>query len=93
MVYMVSDQILKSFQVISPVGTFSLSLLSWIFCDHLILVFCFDSVQSNADRANSKRLVDKFRSGKMGEGGFAPILICVIIVLIILFINSVLAGE
>ncbi|XWS62512.1 hypothetical protein CRYUN_Cryun06bG0017500 [Craigia yunnanensis] len=48
---------------------------------------------SNADRANSKRLVDKFRSGKMGEVGYAPILFCVIIVLIILFINSVLAAP
>ncbi|XVF45778.1 hypothetical protein PTKIN_Ptkin02bG0233700 [Pterospermum kingtungense] len=48
---------------------------------------------SNVDRANSKRLVDKFRSGKMGDVGYAPILVCVIIVLIILFINSVLLAP
>ncbi|KAK8522320.1 hypothetical protein V6N12_056033 [Hibiscus sabdariffa] len=46
---------------------------------------------SKADRSNSKRLVDKIRSGKMGEAGYAPILFCIVIVLIILFINSVLA--
>ncbi|KAL4304152.1 hypothetical protein GQ457_10G023170 [Hibiscus cannabinus] len=46
---------------------------------------------SKADRSNSKRLVDRIRSGKMGEAGYAPILFCIVIVLIILFINSVLA--
>lgn len=46
---------------------------------------------SKAERANSKRLFDKIHGGKMGEVGYAPILFCVIIVLIILFINSVLA--
>ncbi|XVE94066.1 hypothetical protein REPUB_Repub01dG0248400 [Reevesia pubescens] len=48
---------------------------------------------SKADRANSKRLVDKFCSWKMGEVGYAPILLCIMIVLIILFINSVLAAP
>ncbi|KAK6240548.1 hypothetical protein SCA6_005937 [Theobroma cacao] len=42
---------------------------------------------SNAARANSNRLVDKFCSEKMGDVGYAPILFCVTIVLIILFIN------
>ncbi|MBA0793222.1 hypothetical protein Gohar_017640, partial [Gossypium harknessii] len=46
---------------------------------------------SKAERANSKRLFDKINGGKMGEVGYAPILFCVIIVLIILFINSVVA--
>ncbi|EOX97299.1 Palmitoyltransferase TIP1, putative isoform 1 [Theobroma cacao] len=48
---------------------------------------------SNAARANSNRLVDKFCSGKMGDVGHAPILFCVIIVLIILFVNSVLTAP
>ncbi|EOX97293.1 Palmitoyltransferase TIP1, putative [Theobroma cacao] len=48
---------------------------------------------SNAARANSNRLVEKFCSGKMGDVGYAPILFCVIIVLIILFINAVLAAP
>ncbi|XP_022748621.1 probable protein S-acyltransferase 23 [Durio zibethinus] len=48
---------------------------------------------SNADRANSKFLVDKFCSGKMGKVGYAPILFCFVILLIILFINSVLLAP
>ncbi|XVE67379.1 hypothetical protein DITRI_Ditri08aG0155500 [Diplodiscus trichospermus] len=48
---------------------------------------------SNADRANSKCFTDGFRSGKMEKIGYAPILFCFIIVLIILFINSVLAAP
>ncbi|KAE8726001.1 putative protein S-acyltransferase 23 [Hibiscus syriacus] len=50
-------------------------------------------VLSKADRSNSKRLVDRIRSGKMGEVGYAPILFCIVIVLIILFINSVLSTS
>uniref|UniRef100_A0A2N9IXK0 Uncharacterized protein n=1 Tax=Fagus sylvatica TaxID=28930 RepID=A0A2N9IXK0_FAGSY len=48
---------------------------------------------SNAQRAHSNHWGDKVCSGKMTDIGYAPILLCVIIILIVLFINSVLAAP
>ncbi|GLT96949.1 hypothetical protein SLE2022_145390 [Rubroshorea leprosula] len=48
---------------------------------------------SNAQRANSKRLVDKLFSGNMGRTGYAPLLFSVIIFETMLFINSVLTAS
>ncbi|GMY38890.1 probable protein S-acyltransferase 23 isoform X2 [Fagus crenata] len=48
---------------------------------------------SNAQRAHSNHWGDKVCSGKMTDIGYAPILLCIIIILIVLFINSVLAAP
>lgn len=48
---------------------------------------------SNALRAHNKRWGDKFCGGKMGDIGYAPVLLCIIIVLPVLFINSVLTAP
>lgn len=48
---------------------------------------------SNAQRAQSNHWKDKIRSGKMGDVGFAPILLSIILILIFLFINSVIAAP
>ncbi|KAK3414025.1 hypothetical protein EUGRSUZ_I02519 [Eucalyptus grandis] len=48
---------------------------------------------SNAERAMSNHWTDKIRSGKFGDSGYAPILLCIIIGCTILFINSVLAAP
>lgn len=45
---------------------------------------------SNAERANSNRLVDKLCSVTVGSSGYAPILFSIIVFQAILFINSVL---
>lgn len=78
----------------------SVVLNFFIFYDvvHLIIDFFFFfpfwvSVQSNAQRAHSNHWFGKFWSGKMADIGYAPILFCTIIILTVLFINSVLAGK
>lgn len=48
---------------------------------------------SNAQRAQSNHWKDKIRSGKMGDVGFAPILLSIILILMFLFINSVIAAP
>ncbi|KAK1567585.1 hypothetical protein Q3G72_013894 [Acer saccharum] len=48
---------------------------------------------SNAQRAHSSRWGDKFCSKMMGDTGFAPILLCIIIICTVLFINSVVAAS
>ncbi|XP_061968985.1 probable protein S-acyltransferase 23 [Populus nigra] len=48
---------------------------------------------SNAQRAQSNHWKDKIRSGKMGDVGFAPILLSIILILMVLFINSVIAAS
>lgn len=48
---------------------------------------------SNAQRAQSNHWKDKIRSGKMGDVGFAPILLSIILILMFLFINSVIAAS
>ncbi|KAJ0078425.1 hypothetical protein Patl1_37244 [Pistacia atlantica] len=48
---------------------------------------------SNAEKVHSNRWRDKIFSGKMGDIGYAPILLCIIIICIILFINSVLTAP
>ncbi|GAV65114.1 Ank domain-containing protein/zf-DHHC domain-containing protein/Ank_2 domain-containing protein, partial [Cephalotus follicularis] len=48
---------------------------------------------SHAQRAHSNHWRDKICSGKMGDVGYAPILFSVIIILMVLFINSVLAAP
>uniref|UniRef100_A0A6M2EZ84 S-acyltransferase n=1 Tax=Populus davidiana TaxID=266767 RepID=A0A6M2EZ84_9ROSI len=48
---------------------------------------------SNAQRASSNHWKDKIRSGKMGDVGFAPILLSIILILMFLFINSVIAAP
>lgn len=60
---------------------------------NIIYIFCWNLVQSNAQRAHRNRWCDKLCSGVMGDIGYAPILFCIIIILIILFINSVVAGK
>ncbi|KAF4379580.1 hypothetical protein F8388_023597 [Cannabis sativa] len=50
-------------------------------------------VLSNAQRANSKSWRDRFISGKILTNGYAPILLCIIIGPLILFMNSVLAAP
>lgn len=56
-------------------------------------IVCFDFIQSNAQRAQSQRWRDKICSGKMGDGGYAPVLLSIILLLMFLFINSVIAGK
>ncbi|KAH8519843.1 hypothetical protein Peur_038767 [Populus x canadensis] len=48
---------------------------------------------SNAQRAQSNHWKDKICSGKMGDVGFAPILLSIILILMFLFINSVIAAP
>ncbi|KAI4375920.1 hypothetical protein MLD38_013734 [Melastoma candidum] len=48
---------------------------------------------SNAQLATSDRWIDKIRAGIMGDVGFAPVLFCVVVLSIILFINSVVAAP
>lgn len=48
---------------------------------------------SNAQRAQSNHWKDKIRSAKMGDVGFAPILLSIILILMFLFINSVIAAS
>ncbi|KAJ6964948.1 protein S-acyltransferase 23 [Populus alba x Populus x berolinensis] len=48
---------------------------------------------SNAQRAQSNHWKDKIRSGKIGDVGFAPILLSIILILMFLFINSVIAAP
>ncbi|KAE8008259.1 hypothetical protein FH972_004789 [Carpinus fangiana] len=48
---------------------------------------------SNAQRAHSNHWLGKFWSGKMADIGYAPILFCTIIILTVLFINSILAAP
>lgn len=57
--------------------------------------FCFFVFffQSNAQRSQSKHWGDKICRGKMGDIGYAPILLSIIIFLMFLFINSVIAGK
>ncbi|KAJ9705448.1 hypothetical protein PVL29_003470 [Vitis rotundifolia] len=51
------------------------------------------SFLSNIQRAHSKRWRDKVCSGKTGNIGYAPVLFCIAIILIILFINTVLVAP
>ncbi|PON39771.1 Transmembrane protein [Parasponia andersonii] len=48
---------------------------------------------SNAQKANSKRWREKFCCGKILANGYAPILLCIIVGPLILFMNSVLAAP
>ncbi|OAY45293.1 probable protein S-acyltransferase 23 isoform X1 [Manihot esculenta] len=48
---------------------------------------------SNAQRSQSKHWGDKICRGKMGDIGYAPILLSIIIFLMFLFINSVIAAP
>ncbi|XP_041011630.1 probable protein S-acyltransferase 23 isoform X2 [Juglans microcarpa x Juglans regia] len=49
---------------------------------------------SNAQRTHSNNnRVNKICHGKMADIGYAPILFCIIIILVVLFINSVLAAP
>ncbi|KAH7575503.1 hypothetical protein ACOSP7_004857 [Xanthoceras sorbifolium] len=48
---------------------------------------------SNAQQAHSSRWGDKICNEKMGGTGYAPILLCIIIICIILFINSVVTAP
>lgn len=59
----------------------------------LLIIVPFLLVQSNAQRAHNSHWADKFCNGKLVDIGYAPILFCTIIILMVLFINSVLAGK
>lgn len=48
---------------------------------------------SNAQRIHSKNWKDKLFNGKIGNGSYAPVLLCVIIILLVLFINSILTAP
>ncbi|WCJ18128.1 Ankyrin repeat family protein with DHHC zinc finger domain [Euphorbia peplus] len=48
---------------------------------------------SNQLRAQEKHWVEKYCRGKMGEPGYAPILLTVIIMCMFLFVNSVIAAP
>ncbi|XP_057976835.1 probable protein S-acyltransferase 23 [Malania oleifera] len=48
---------------------------------------------SNAQRQHSKRWADQIFSGKIGNIGYAHILFCIVIILMVLFINSVLIAP
>lgn len=58
-------------------------------CPFSFLIF----VQSNAQRAQGNNWGDKICGGKMTDIGYAPILFAIIIILTVLFINSVLVGN
>ncbi|KAJ7968360.1 S-acyltransferase [Quillaja saponaria] len=48
---------------------------------------------SHAQRAQGNRWLEKVCGGKMADIGYAPILLCIIVFLMILFANSVLAAP
>ncbi|XP_038888969.1 probable protein S-acyltransferase 23 isoform X1 [Benincasa hispida] len=50
-------------------------------------------ILSKAQRAHHSHLGAKFCTWKIENFGYAPILLCVIVIMVILFINSVLAGS
>lgn len=50
-------------------------------------------IQSSAQRTRTKRWEGKVCIGRLEDGGYAPILFCIVTINIILFINSVIWGE
>lgn len=58
-----------------------------------LYILCRDSFQSNAQRMHRNHWGDKICGQKTSDIGYAPILFSTIILCIILFINSVVAGR
>lgn len=58
-----------------------------------LYIFCRVLFQSNAQRMHRNHWGDKICGRKTSDIGYAPILFSIIILCIILFINSVVAGR
>lgn len=98
------DQLLSMFVLFSQIGYWK---NVWLFSFHIIYIFiiigawqpvtlyilCRDSFQSNAQRMHRNHWGDKICGQKTSDIGYAPILFSIIILCIILFINSVVAGR
>jgi hypothetical protein len=65
---------------------YSYCFYNWLECSFIFL-------QSNQQRAHSNHWRGKLYCGLVTDIGYAPILLCIIVFLSILFINSVVAGT
>lgn len=98
------DQLLSMFVLFSQIGYWK---NVWLFSFHIIYIFVINGAwqpvtlyifcrvlfQSNAQRMHRNHWGDKICGQKTSDIGYAPILFSTIILCIILFINSVVAGR